>query len=92
MLNLALVSTLETVSVKLKDKTSGIALLENWTNKVNGKKKELLVIFALMYKDYKAEFDKYLSPVVQYSIVMLQTGTSCAIENYSKKKSTSKDM
>jgi len=92
MLNLALVSTLETASIKLKDKTSGIALLENWTTRVNDKKKELLIIFSMLYKDYKVEFDRYLSPAVQYAIVMLQTGATCAIENYNKKKKDTKDI
>lgn len=84
-INLALVSTLETASHYVKHKTYDIAVLEEWTQKVADKKKELLIIFSQMYLDYKVEFDKYLSPIVQYSIIMLQTGAQCVVSNLKKK-------
>lgn len=85
-INLAFTSVLENASVHLKHKTYDIAVLEKWTEKVAGKKKELLIIFSQMYLDYKVEFDKYLSPLVQYAIIMIQTGAECALTNLKKKK------
>lgn len=86
-INFALCSVMETASTQFKSKTWDIPLLEKWTEKVSGKKKELIIIFTQMYIDYKAEFDKYLSPVVQWSIIMMQTGAQTVLENVKKKKS-----
>jgi len=92
-MNLAFCSIIETGTNHpiIKDKTFGVAALEGWTSKVYSNKTRLVEIFRLMYADYKETFDKYLSPVVQWSIVMIQTGTETAITNFKKKREESKD-
>jgi hypothetical protein len=85
-MNIALCSVFETGSQYIKHKTYDVAVLENWTMKVAGKHNELVNIFRQMYMDYKETFDKYLSPVVQWSVIMLQTSATTVIENIKKKK------
>jgi len=89
-MNLALVSSLETGSIYLKDKTSNIPLLENWSKRVVERKQNFLLIFKSIYADYKIQLDKYLSPIVQYSIIMTQTAAESIIENVKQKKNNNK--
>lgn len=84
-MNQVLVSLLETGSAYAKDKTGGIAVLENWSQKTLEKKQQFLDVFKLIYKDYKAELDKYLSPVVQYSILMGNSAAEVIVANIKKR-------
>ncbi len=88
-MNQVLVSLLETGSAYAKDKTGGIAVLENWSIKTLEKKQQFLDVFKLIYKDYKVELDKYLSPVVQYSILMGNSAAEVIVANIKKKKELS---
>ncbi len=88
-MNQVLVSLLETGSAYAKDKTGGIAVLENWSQKTLEKKQQFLDVFKLIYKDYKVELDKYLSPVVQYSILMGNSAAEVIVANIKKKKELS---
>lgn len=88
-MNQVLVSLLETGSAYAKDKTGGIAVLENWSQKTLEKKQQFLDVFKLIYKDYKVELDKYLSPVVQYSILMGNSAAEVIVANIKKKKEQS---
>ena len=88
-MNQVLVSLLETGSQYAKDKTGGIAVLENWSHKTLEKKQQFLDVFKLIYKDYKVELDKYLSPVVQYSILMGNSAAEVIVTNIKKKKDLS---
>lgn len=88
-MNQVLISLLETGSQYAKDKTGGIAVLENWSAKTLEKKQQFLDVFKLIYKDYKLELDKYLSPVVQYSILMGNSAAEVIVNNIKKKKDLS---
>jgi hypothetical protein len=88
-MNQVLISLLETGSQYAKDKTGGIAVLENWSAKTLEKKQQFLDVFKLIYKDYKLELDKYLSPVVQYSILMGNSAAEVIVTNIKKKKDLS---
>lgn len=90
-INLAFAGLLESGSVYFKNRTYDIALLENFTKKLENRKKDLIIIFSQIYCDYKAELDKYLSPLVQYSIVMFQSASTTIIENLDKKKKEQKE-
>lgn len=90
-INLAFAGLLESGSVYFKNRTYDIALLENFTRKLENRKKDLIIIFSQIYCDYKAELDKYLSPLVQYSIVMFQSASTTIIENLDKKKKEQKE-
>ena len=85
-MNQVLISLLETGSQYAKDKTGGIAVLENWSQNTLQKKQQFLDVFKLIYKDYKVELDKYLSPVVQYSILMGNSAAEVIVTNIKKKK------
>lgn len=89
-INMALISILETGSHALKEKTGNVALLESWAERAAQKKEAFLFIFKQIYKDYKNEIDKYLSPVAQYGIIMAQTATETIIINIKKNKEQSK--
>lgn len=90
-MNAALCSLFESGSHAIKSKTYNVALLENWTQNVYNKKTELVCIFKQMYVDYKDVFDKYLSPMVQWTMIMIQTGTITVFNNLKKKKESSKE-
>lgn len=85
-MNQVLISLLETGSQYAKDKTGGIAVLENWSLKTLEKKQQFLDVFKLIYKDYKVELDKYLSPIVQYTILMGNSAAEVIVANVQKKK------
>lgn len=89
-INMALISILETGSHALKEKTGNVALLESWAERAAQKKEAFIFIFKQIYKDYKNEIDKYLSPVAQYGIIMAQTATETIIINIKKNKEQSK--
>lgn len=88
-MNQVLISLLETGSQYAKDKTGGIAVLENWSQRTLEKKQQFLDVFKLIYKDYKVELDKYLSPVVQYAILMGNSAAEVIVTNIKKKKEQS---
>lgn len=91
-INLAMVSLLETGSHALKAKTGNVALLENWTQNVTQKKEAFIFIFKQIYKDYKCEIDKYLSPIAQYAIIMSQSAMEVVITNIKKNKEQSQEQ
>lgn len=88
-INLAVVNMAEGASGLCKNKTNGIDLLEGWSKSVIDKKEAFMTIFKLIYADYKMDIDKYLSPVVQYAIIMSQSAAEVLIKNVAKKKDTS---
>lgn len=86
-MNLAFCSLLETGSEFIKEKTYDVALLKGWADKISERRAALINIFKQIYADYKETIDKVLSPIVQWTIVMGQTGTSVMFENIQKKNS-----
>ena len=90
-MNLAFCSIFETGSQYVKHKTYDIAVLEGWCEKVTKNKNNLIHIFKQIYADYRETFDKYLNPVTQWSIVMLQTAAITVTDNIKKKKEISKE-
>jgi len=85
-MNQVLISLLETGSNFAKDKTGGISVLEGWSENSLAKKEQFINVFKLIYKDYKVELDKYLSPIVQYTILMGNTAAEVIVKNVKKKK------
>lgn len=88
-MNQVLISLLETGSHYAKDKTGGIAVLEGWANNSLKKREQFIAVFRLIYKDYKVQLDKYLSPVVQYAILMGNSAAEVIVTNVKKKKENS---
>lgn len=85
-MNLCLFSTLESGSIAIKHKTNDIAILEHLTEKYEKRKEAFLVVFKSIYREHKAELDKYLSPLTQYAILTSQVVADTVFCNVNKKK------
>lgn len=85
-MNLLITSGSESLSVYFKKRTKDIALLEGFTQNVIDRKQEFIIIFKAMYLNHKTEFDKYLSPVAQYAMMMALAATVTVTKNIKKKE------
>lgn len=88
-MNLAFVSGTESLSVYFKGRTKDIAVLEGFTDNVIKRKEAFMAVFKGIYMNYKPEFDKYLSPTVQYAMIMLQVAAITIAGNVKKKDENS---
>lgn len=85
-MNMCVLSILEATGNAFKHKTGDFNVLEDLTGEAEKKREAFLVIFKQIYKDHATEINTYLSPLVQYGIILTQCCTTTIIKNCTKKK------
>lgn len=84
-LNLLVTKVLELTSTNFKDQLGGTDLM-GLTDDVLKARKELEEVLAEIYTQHGPKIEQYLSPVSQYSMIMLSLGTQRALANRANQK------
>lgn len=84
-LNLLVTKVLELTSTNFKDQLGGTDL-SGLTDDVLKARKELEEVLAEIYSQHGPKIEQYLSPVSQYSMIMLSLGTQRALANRANQK------
>lgn len=85
-MNMCALSILEATGGAFKHKTGDFNLLEDLTLEAEKKREAFLIIFKQIYKEHANEINTYLSPFVQYGIILTQCCTTTILKNATKKK------
>ena len=88
-MNICALSILEVGGHLLKEKTGNFNLLENLPKEAEERKEAFMVVFRQIYKENQEQVNMYLSPIVQYGILLSQCATITICKNTVKKKEDS---
>lgn len=77
---------IESISIAAKKKTFDIAMLDGFCEEITKKRDEFLRVFARLTDEHGEIINKYLSPAMEYAMLMLATAAPVVKENIKKKK------